>query len=177
MADDGYIKFGDFFAEIKKICNSFIGKEIANVPSISIEISRFYNSLKWFNHLPCINITPTAIIYDRTDDSIEGIDEYSANTGSITIISYKIKPSGEEDGIIKDIKVTNHISEFNDCYLADISQILDYILAKKERKKIIAKNEKLQQQIQENDKKINTLEKIMKLNAYDKVILHEDLDN
>ena len=163
MADDGYIKFGDFFTEIKRICNSFIGKEIIDTSFISSEISIFYDSLDWRNHLPCINITPTAIIYDRTDNNIEGIDEYSANTGSITIISYKTKPSGEEDGIIQDIKVTNHISEFNDCYLTDISQILDYILAKKERKKIIAKNEKLKQQIQENDKKINTLEKIVKI--------------
>lgn len=177
MDDDGYIKFGDFFAEIKKICNSFIGKEIANAPSISAEISRFYEGLEWFNYLPCINITPTAVIYDRADDSIDGINEYSANTGSMTIISYKIKPSEEEIGTIQDIKITNHISEFNGCYLADISQILDYILAKKERKKVIAKNEKLQQQIQENDKKINTLEKIMRLNAYDKVILCKDLDN
>lgn len=177
MADDGYVKFGNFFEEIKKICNSFIGKEITSAPSISAEISKFYESLEWFNHLPCINITPTAIIYDRADDSIDGIDEYSANTGSMTIISYKIKPSEEGIETIQDIKVTNHISEFNDCYLTDISQILDYILAKKERKKIIAKNEKLQQQIQENDEKINTLEKIMRLNAYDKVTLRKDLDN
>lgn len=177
MADDGYIKFGDFFTEIKRICNSFIGKEIIDTSFISSEISSFYDSLDWRNHLPCINITPTAIIYDRTDNNIEGIDEYSANTGSITIISYKTKPSGEEDGIIQDIKVTNHISEFNDCYLTDISQILDYILSKKERKKIIAKNEKLKQQIQENDKKINTLEKIMKINAYDETMLNKDLSN
>ena len=177
MTDDGYLKFGDFFAEIKKICNSFIGKEITSASSIFVEISRFSDSLDWRNHLPCISITPTAIVYDRADDNIDGIDEYSANTGSMTIVSYKIKSNDEENGIIKDIKVTNHISEFNDCYLTDISQILDYMLAKKERKKIIAKNEKLHQQIQENDKKINTLEKIMRLNAYDKVILHEDLDN
>lgn len=177
MDNDGYIKYSEFFAEIKKICNTFIGKEVSSVAAISDEISGYCEMLDWRNTLPYVHTTSNSIVYDRTDHDIDGINEYSysANIGSMPIISYRVI-SDESSGIIKNIKVTNHIAKLNDWYLTDVSQGLDYMLAKKERKKIMAKNQKLQKQIEENDEKVNILEKIMRLNAWDKMMVHKDLN-
>ena len=51
MADDGYIKFGDFFTEIKRICNSFIGKEIIDTSFI---LPRFqFSMIVWIGAIIC----------------------------------------------------------------------------------------------------------------------------
>lgn len=170
-----FIKYKDFVDGVKKTVNEFIGKkyEDSSLDDMTSCILHYYNSLDSSNHHYRINIMSGAIIYDTTDSDVDGIDKYSTNTGCITMMSFKVIKN--ESNEITGINIKNHLSELNDWYLADVPQALDYMLARKGRKKAMAKIQKLQQKIDENMAQVKILEDIMQAEAWDKKMLYEDL--